>query len=110
MDTGEQRSPKNTPDSTAPPASTGLNPMAWAMLMQITPIVAAVPKAVPVRTDTPQFIQKAKSTKAEGWSTWTQAVMITAMVPQARQRAVSIPMNRNNSSTFRTVLMPFQDI
>ena len=103
VDTGEHRSPKNTPDRTAPPTSTGFSPMAPEMLMQITPMVAAVPKAVPVRTDTPQFIKKAKSRKAEGWRNRTQMVMITAMVPQARQRAVSIPMNRNRISTFRTV-------
>ena len=58
VETGEHLSPKNTPDSTAPPASTGLIPMDSAIVMDITPTVAALPKEVPVRKDIRQLIRK----------------------------------------------------
>ena len=67
MDTGEHRSPKNTPERIAPPVRISLHPIAFAMVMQITPMVAAVPNAVPVRTDTRQFKRNAIKIITDGF-------------------------------------------
>ena len=66
VETGLQRSPKNTPDSTAPPTRVISSPMPAAMVEQITPMVAAVPKAVPVSTDTMALSKKVISKKICG--------------------------------------------
>ena len=66
VETGEQRSPKKTPDKTAPPTRSMGMFMAAAIVVQITPMVAAVPKAVPVRKETAQFRRKAISKNREG--------------------------------------------
>ena len=55
VDTGEHLSPKYTPQIIAPPIGSGDRPMDTATLIQIVPIVAEVPKAVPVSTETIQF-------------------------------------------------------
>ena len=67
VDTGEHRSPKNTPESTAPPISTRGTPMAVPSVAQMTPMVAAAPKAVPVRTETKQLSKKVIKRNTEGW-------------------------------------------
>ena len=66
MDTGEQRSPKNAPESTAPPVRITGTPMTLPMVAQMTPMVAAVPKEVPVSTDTPAFKRKVMSRNTPG--------------------------------------------
>ena len=66
VDMGEHRSPKKDPDRMAPAASTGDSPMAVAMVMQMVPTVAAVPKEVPVRKDMAVHRRKASRGKAAG--------------------------------------------
>ena len=58
VETGEHLSPKNMPESTAPPESIGLMPMAFAIVIQITPIVAALPNDVPVRKEINELMTK----------------------------------------------------
>ena len=58
VDTGEHLSPKKMPESIAPPENTGFTPMAFASVMQMTPMVAAVPKEVPVKNEISEFIRK----------------------------------------------------
>ena len=67
MDTGEQRSPKKTPDKTAPPASTGDTPMEAAAVMHTAPIVAAAPKDVPMSADTALVSRNDVMTSVPGW-------------------------------------------
>ena len=57
-DIGEQRSPKNIPERMAPPAYTAGIFILFANVIQIMPIVAALPKAVPIRNDTKQHSKK----------------------------------------------------
>ena len=65
-DIGEQRSPKKMPERIAPPVYiTGMR-ILLAKVMQITPIVAALPKAVPIRNDTTQHSTNVISTIACG--------------------------------------------
>lgn len=54
------------PDNTAPPTNILFAPMAFAIIMQITPIVAAVPNAVPVSIDTRQQSKNVMRIKASG--------------------------------------------
>ena len=75
-DTGAARSPTNTPDSMAPPASTGSTPMAAAMVMEMAPMVADTPKAEPMSMDTPAFIRKVISTTVPGRTKPEAAQMI----------------------------------
>lgn len=67
VDTGEHRSPKNTPERIAPPVRISLHPIAFCHAQQITPMVAAVPNAVPVRTDTRQFKRNAIKIITDGF-------------------------------------------
>ena len=65
-DIGEHRSPKNIPEMTAPPAYiTGMF-ILFANVIQITPMVAALPKAVPIKNDTKQHSKKQINTIACG--------------------------------------------
>ena len=66
VDMGEHRSPKKDPDRMDPAESTGLSPMVLAMVMQMAPMVAAVPKEVPVRKDIPAHRRKASRGKTAG--------------------------------------------
>ena len=66
VETGEQRSPKYTPESIAPPSSTGSMPIEMPTLTQMVPIVAAVPNAVPVSIETPQFSKNVISSRISG--------------------------------------------
>src|SRR5574344_2225403 len=67
VDMGEQRSPKKAPPRMAPPRYTGLMPITLPILMVMTPIVAAVPKEVPVSRDNRQLSKKVITKKAPGW-------------------------------------------
>ena len=62
-DMGEHRSPKNTPDRMAPPSKGAGSPAARPNIMQIKPMVLAVPKDVPVRKDIRLQSRKAQRAK-----------------------------------------------
>ena len=81
-------------------------PMETAMVMEITPMVAAVPKAVPVRKETRQFKRKAISTSSDGRISSAAQQTMAGMVPAVRHRAVSSPIRRNSSRIFFTVRTP----
>ena len=66
-DMGEQRSPKKLPERMAPPVRRGLRPAALEMSIQMTPMVLAVPKEVPVRKDMAEHRRKVQSTKYLGF-------------------------------------------
>ena len=68
-DIGEQRSPKNIPERMAPLAYTAGIFILFANVIQITPIVAALPKAVPIKNDTKQHNKKVSSTIICGTAT-----------------------------------------
>ena len=51
VDMGEDLSPKNAPDKTAPPVTKGLKPIAFDIDIEITPAVEDVPKLVPVKSE-----------------------------------------------------------
>ena len=106
VETGEQRSPKYTPESTAPPVSTMGTPMARPSAAQITPMVAAVPKDVPVSTESRQLSRNTMTRKHHGRMNPTAQQTIMGMVPAARQRAVSIPMSRKIVKILRTERTP----
>lgn len=76
------------------------------MVPQMTPMVAAVPKAVPVRTERRQLSRKVMSRKTAGRMALAAKETMTGIVPACRHRAVSRPMRRKLSSTFLAELMP----
>lgn len=110
VDTGEQRSPKKTPERIAPPVSTGETSMAVPIAAQMTPIVAAVPKEVPVRTEITQLSRKVISRKIEGRIRSAAWQTIKGTVPAARQSAVITPISRKVNRIFQTVATPSQVI
>ena len=59
-------SPKKHPLITAPPTSAGFAPMAFPIVMQITPIVALVAKAEPVISPIAQLSRKVRMINVEG--------------------------------------------
>ena len=66
VETGEQRSPKKIPARIAPPVYIEGIPLLSAMVIQITPMVAALPKEVPVRKETRQHRRKEASSMTDG--------------------------------------------
>ena len=66
LESGEHLSPKKQPEITAPPLITGLTPAVPAIVILITPIVAAVPNEVPVIKETRQFIKKMVTIRIDG--------------------------------------------
>ena len=94
----------------APPARAGEVPIPWAMIMEMTPMVAAVAKELPRRKETAPFITKVSTT------TWDDEIHLDApptmagIVPQALQNAVSTPISRNVMRMFRTVIIPWSVI
>ena len=108
VETGEQRSPKYTPESIAPPSSTGSMPIEMPTLTQMVPIVAAVPNAVPVSIETPQFSKNVISSRISGRMRSTAQQMMNGSVPHARQNAVRIPISGKTSSTLADVFTPEQ--
>ena len=110
VETGEQRSPKYTPESIAPPSSTGSMPIEMPTLTQMVPIVAVVPNAVPVSIETPQFRRNVISSKISGRMRSTAQQMMNGSVPHARQNAVRMPMSGKTSSTLADVFTPEQII
>ena len=81
--------------------------MLSARAAQMTPMVAAVPKEVPVRKETAAQRRKEASTIHCGPQKGTARLTMAGMVPQARHRAVMTPMRRKMKSTLRTVFTPF---
>ena len=73
--------------------------------MQITPIVAAVPKAVPMSSDIRQQRRNAASTAADGWMSDEDQLTIAAIVPEARHAAASAPATTKRASMEATERM-----
>ena len=90
----------------APPISIGDTPRLMPMVLQMTPMVAAVPKDVPVSTEIRQFSKNAMSRNTAGRMARAAKHTMTGIVPAWRHRAVSMPMKTNVSSTSLAVLMP----
>ncbi len=74
--------------------------------MQTTPIVAAVPKAVPMRNDMSDVRAKVASGAAAGVTRGDAMTTTCEMVPLARHRAVRMPMSTKLSMTPRAVETP----
>ena len=74
------------------------------------PIVAAVPKAVPVKKDTRQFNTKQMGTNNAGRTNSIEKQTMVGIVPHSRHSAVRMPIKPNEISTFRTVAIPFKHI
>ena len=106
VDTGEHLSPKKAPDKTAPPVSIGLTPIVEPMEAQITPIVAEVPKDVPVRTESPLLRRKVIRRKTDGRIRVEALETMKGMVPEALQRAVITPIRIKVIKILLTVLIP----
>ena len=106
VENGEQRSPKKAPERMAPPRSSGLAPAETPMAMQMTPMVAAVPNEVPVSTESAQFNRNETSRITSGRKSFAAWQMINGIVPQARHRAVIIPIRTNTIRMFLAVRMP----
>ena len=81
-------------------------PIETPTLTLMVPIVAAVPKAVPVSTDTPQFKRNVISSMISGRMRSTAQQMMNGSVPHARQSAVRMPMIGNVNSTPDAVFTP----
>ena len=109
VETGEHLSPKYEPPKTAPPIITGSMPNDFAIVMQMTPIVADVPKAVPVKKDIAQHRRKVSITNISGLIIKEARLTITGIVPQARHNAVIIPISIKVMRMFLTVFMPLRD-
>ncbi len=106
VESGEQRSPKYAPESTAPPQTNASAPIEFASVMHTTPIVAAVPNAVPVRNDITPHSKNVASGATCGLKNGEAIMTICATVPAARQKAVRIPIKTKAVSTPLTVTMP----
>ena len=98
------------PERIAPPIQNGSSSIARPIAIQITPIVAPVPKEVPVRIDTIQLRRNAITRNADGDTSFDDQHTITAIVPDARHSAVIKPISPKIISIFRTVLTPDSDI
>ena len=107
---GDQRSPKKAPASAAPPASSSGTPIPEAIETQMEPIVAAVPKDVPVMTETRQQSRKVMRTKRDGVARGTAYATIAGMTPAARQSPVRMPTVRSMPRMRRMGRMPCQHI
>ena len=108
VETGEHLSPKKAPDKTAPPTKLISIPMLVAKTPQMPPIVAAVPKAVPVSMDTQQFNKNVITKKLAGFIKGYTKQTITEIVPEQRHKAVSTPINKKVIKIFFTVFIPIK--
>ena len=93
VETGEHLSPKSEPASIAPPTITGFIPIDFAIVIHITPIVAEVPKDVPIRNETRQLSKNVISTKISGVIKSIAEQIMKEIVPLERHDAVSSPMS-----------------
>jgi hypothetical protein len=110
VETGEHLSPQNTPDKIAPPISTGFMLKASPIVIQMDPIVAAVPKAVPVRKESPQLSRNAITGKYWGTIRLLEYATIAGIVPLCLHKAVRTPISIKVMSTFLAVITPPTDI
>ena len=74
--------------------------------MQMTPIVAPVPNAVPVSTDMSAQRRNVASTITEGDTSAAPYATMAGIVPPARQNAVMQPMSTNVTRIGKIVWMP----
>ena len=74
--------------------------------MHTTPIVAAVPNAVPMRNDMAPVSRKTASGAMAGVTNGVASSTTSEMVPAARHSAVRMPMSMNDSRTPRAPEMP----
>ena len=81
--------------------------MARPIDMQIMPIVAAVPKAVPMSMDIMEHKRNVASTKTEGESRLDEMLTISGMVPEARHAALMAPTMAKRAITERTSQIDF---
>ena len=98
------------PERIAPPSQNGESPIAEAMDMVITPIVAPVPNEVPVSTEIRQFNRNAISRNTDGSIRSAAQQTMTGIVPAPRQRAVIKPIRPKIIRIFFTVRTPSSDI
>ncbi len=105
-DMGEQRSPTNAPARMAPPTRATSAFMAVAIVMQMTPTVAAAAYELPTSMDMPDVSRKLRSTRFRGLTSVADQQVIAGMVPAARQLAVRAPMSTKSVSTLPTDLRP----
>ena len=110
VDIGDHRSPTKIPDITAPAVKSGETPSDAPIVIEITPMVATVPKDVPVRTESSVFAKKMRTRKNSGRMRSDTKITISGIVPAARQLAVSIPIKRNVMRMPLTVRTPSSDI
>ena len=73
------------------------------MAMQMTPIVATVPKPVPMSTDMSEHKRKHITRQAAGESSRDDQATMVGIVPLARQMAVRAPITTKSRMTFLTV-------
>ena len=67
--------------------------------MHTTPIVAAVPNAVPMRNDMSEVSRKTASGATPGVMRGAASTTTSEIVPAARHSAVRMPMSTNDSMT-----------
>ena len=84
----------------------GSAPIDFAMVMQTTPMVAAVPNEVPVKNDMMPVRTNVASGAIAGVTNGEATSTISDTVPEARQSAVRIPMRMKAVSTPLAVAMP----
>ena len=80
--------------------------MLFAIVTQITPIVAVLPNEVPVSTEIRQHIRNVTRRIADGEQKRDASQTSRAIVPLPRQIAVIIPIRRNVIKMFFTVRIP----
>lgn len=74
--------------------------------LHTTPMVAAVPKEVPVRKESRLFIRNTISKNTDGWMISAKKQTITGIVPAHRHSAVIMPISTKVISMFRAVFTP----
>ena len=81
-------------------------PRLRAIVIQMTPIVAPVPNAVPVSTETSAQSQNVAKTMSAGETKDEPYATMAGIVPAARQNAVIMPMSTNVVRIGRIVCTP----
>lgn len=79
-------------------------------LAQMTPMVAAVPRAVPVKTETAQLSRNATRRNECGTMACAARYTIMGMAPEARHMAVMMPIRPKTISRFLTLQTPWNDM
>ena len=97
-----------TPARMAPPERSGLTPMASSIVAVMTPIVATVPKAVPVSVERRPLRRKAARSPHSGVMKPAASVTRRAIVPEALHEPVSMPMSAMTITMPMMVRTPFE--